>query len=232
MVCRYCGKAGHNIRTCIQKKEDETQNTENSTPTGNINPSPPTAPRRQNNNQITDDERIARNLQRSFLEEMKSIEYIVKFQNKTDYEIHIYILNIGLSHILCTDLIYVGYVEIFKEKSWIFNTKSRVLISKSCYGKETTIDKIKSEDILSFENINNINMNIEIKDKKTEIEKWKVSALKSQYLLQQIIKLGGMKCGNDAVESLLDLVQDIPFPKYNQNDLEHAGVPSQLTNIT
>ena len=41
-----------------------------------------------------------------------------------------------------------------------------------------------------------------------------------------------MDCGNDTIRSLLDLNQDIPFPKYDECDLEHAGVPSKLTNIT
>jgi len=65
---------------------------------------------------------------------------------------------------------------------------------------------------------------------KTEIEKWKECALKSKYLLDQLIKLGGMD--NDNFEPILDMVQDIQIPKHDELDKERSGIPSSLTNIT
>jgi hypothetical protein len=71
----------------------------------------------------------------------------------------------------------------------------------------------------------------EYKPKKTEIEEWKECALKSKYLLDQMIKLGGMKYDN--LEPILDMVQDINIPNTcSEVDKELAGVPSSLTNIT
>jgi hypothetical protein len=65
---------------------------------------------------------------------------------------------------------------------------------------------------------------------KTEIEKWKECALKSKYLLDQIIMLGGKKYEN--LEPILDMVQDIVVPETTELDKEIAGVPSTLTNVT
>ena len=65
---------------------------------------------------------------------------------------------------------------------------------------------------------------------KSELEKWKEVGLKSNYLLQELIKLGGMKYPN--LEPILDMVQDIHLPPHTDNDKEIAGIPSGLTNIT
>ena len=65
---------------------------------------------------------------------------------------------------------------------------------------------------------------------KSELDKWKECGLKSMFLLQEIIRLGGMKDEN--LEPVLDLVQDIHIPKHEAVDRERAGVPSTLTNIT
>lgn len=66
---------------------------------------------------------------------------------------------------------------------------------------------------------------------KKEIDQWKECALKSKYLLDQVIKLGGMKYEN--LEPILDMVQDITVPSScSEVDKEMAGIPSTLTNIT
>lgn len=61
------------------------------------------------------------------------------------------------------------------------------------------------------------------------IDQWKRYGLKSMYLLQQIIKLGGMNYENLA--PILDMVQDIETPPHNEADKESAGIPSALTNV-
>lgn len=66
--------------------------------------------------------------------------------------------------------------------------------------------------------------------KKNDIQQWRDCALKSLYLLDQLIKLGAKD--NDTYETILDLVQDIPVPPHEQIDRENAGVPSAFTNIT
>ena len=62
------------------------------------------------------------------------------------------------------------------------------------------------------------------------IDQWKRYGLKSMYLLQQIIKLGGMNYDNLA--PILDMVQDIETPAHSEADKERAGIPSTLTNVS
>jgi hypothetical protein len=77
----------------------------------------------------------------------------------------------------------------------------------------------------------NIIIDCEYNPPKKEIDQWKECALKSKYLLEQLIKLGGMKYEN--LVPILDMVQDITIPaSCSEIDKEMAGVPSALTNIT
>ena len=65
-----------------------------------------------------------------------------------------------------------------------------------------------------------------------ESMKWKQNAIKMKYLLDQMVKLGA----NDEnkypnLAPIMDLVQDIDLPDYDQLDRENAGIPSTLTNV-
>jgi hypothetical protein len=66
--------------------------------------------------------------------------------------------------------------------------------------------------------------------KKNELDQWKESSLKANFLLEQIIKMGGNKYEN--IAPMLDMVEDIIIPQHSDYDREFAGVPSKLTNIT
>ena len=54
--------------------------------------------------------------------------------------------------------------------------------------------------------------------------------MKLDYLLKQMIRLGGLE--DDNFSSILDLHQDIEVPEYTNLDLEVAGLPNGLTNLT
>jgi len=56
------------------------------------------------------------------------------------------------------------------------------------------------------------------------------SSLKMNYLIKEMIRLGGLE--NPNFEPILDLHQDIIMPSYDIVDLEAAGVPNNFTNIT
>ena len=64
----------------------------------------------------------------------------------------------------------------------------------------------------------------------SEKNKAMISLLKMDYLLKQMIRLGGLE--DDNFGSILDLHQDIDVPEYTNLDLEVAGLPNELTNIT
>ena len=56
------------------------------------------------------------------------------------------------------------------------------------------------------------------------------SLLKMNYLIQQLIRLGGLE--NDNFSPILELHQDIKLPEYDSVDLEAAGLPNEFTNVT
>lgn len=62
------------------------------------------------------------------------------------------------------------------------------------------------------------------------LTQWRISALKSKYLLEQLIRLGAMD--NPNLEPILDMLQDIDFPIHNEYDKDEAGVPSIFTNVS
>jgi len=98
-----------------------------------------------------------------------------------------------------------------------------------CYYGETSIGKGLKSDILFEDIANDINSIIEIK-KNTELEKWREAALKGDYLLKQLIRLGIGE--NEMYEPIIDLHQDIILPEHTERDKETAGIPSAFTNIT
>ena len=71
---------------------------------------------------------------------------------------------------------------------------------------------------------------IDNKEELSELNKWKFNALKLDYLIREVIKLGGKN--NDVLESVLDLHEDIELESCSEWFKDIAGVPSTFTNIT
>ncbi len=60
-------------------------------------------------------------------------------------------------------------------------------------------------------------------------DQWREAALKANYLLEQLGRLG--VSSNPNYEPIMDMVQDIPFPEYGEQDKERAGISSNFTNV-
>ena len=58
---------------------------------------------------------------------------------------------------------------------------------------------------------------------------WQKAALKSRFLLTELIRLGA--ANNPTYELILDMMQDIDYPKFTELDKDLAGIPSAYTNI-
>lgn len=56
------------------------------------------------------------------------------------------------------------------------------------------------------------------------------ASLKMDYLIQEMIRMGGLN--NPNLEPILELHQDIQLLDHDSIDLEAAGVPNEFTNIT
>ena len=81
-----------------------------------------------------------------------------------------------------------------------------------------------------FENKFSTPGHFEIKINKKDIEKWKEAALKCDFLIKELKRLGIEK--NDNFACIVDMHQDITIPDHSEVDKELAGIPSTLTNIT
>ena len=157
----------------------------------------------------------------------------MNFKNKTEYDIYVYWINdynkdYTIEQVY--DIKYIRYIEHDKSLEVLGKYGDQFLISKTYLGKTERYSNINTDDILKIAMIRNNKKDIIIKDKRSEIMKWKEAALKSKKILDDISKYGrGCAATN---ESLLDCIQDIPFPPITEADKEHSGVPSTLTNIT
>jgi len=60
-------------------------------------------------------------------------------------------------------------------------------------------------------------------------DQWREAALKANYLLEQLKRLGVQN--NPNYEPIMDMVQDIDFPEYSEQDKERSGISSAFTNI-
>ena len=67
-------------------------------------------------------------------------------------------------------------------------------------------------------------------EKLSELNRWKFNALKLDYLIRELIKLGAKN--NETLDVVLDLHEDIKLDKVSEWYKDIAGVPSTFTNIT
>jgi hypothetical protein len=229
MVCSHCKQTGHNYRTCPHlSQEDKVKILKDN------------KKKKEEANQRRD-----RWLQH---QETLRVRYIqnqrlsYEFINESDYELAVYWgsenSNI-LKHFSYIENRSVGKITCIKNhRICIFHSLQVTNpISSNQVLSEINIegDLFQRYSPIFDEYMKNIDVNIivlnkEFKPEKSEIDLWKESSLKANYLLEQIIKLGGKKYDN--IEPILDMVQDINIPTHNDYDRELAGIPSKLTNIT
>ena len=69
---------------------------------------------------------------------------------------------------------------------------------------------------------------IDDKDQLSPVNHWKFKALKLDYLIKEVIKLGGKE--HELFGSILDLHEDIKLNDVSEIEKEAAGIPSILTN--
>jgi hypothetical protein len=67
-------------------------------------------------------------------------------------------------------------------------------------------------------------------EKISELNRWKFNALKLDYLIRELIKLGAKN--NETLDIVLDLHEDITLDQVTEWYKDIAGIPSTFTNIT
>lgn len=104
---------------------------------------------------------------------------------------------------------------------------SKTKLGNECYYidiKDYIISEHKVTDKEPGTNICRIKMNRRI------LDQWKEAALKCDFLLKELKRLGIEK--NDNFACIIDMHQDIIIPQHTERDKEVSGIPSRLTNIT
>ena len=256
MPCSLCGGIGHNRRTCNTIIEENVQgNLQENVPENIEDPiitlliSEQFIRNSLINNSITTigKEKI------NFFESLLSIKYkefrIINLDNEISYDIYISNDN---SNVFQTDIKEYTYIGTIFPRSldkivsftgykylFTFNDEHRV-------NNENISEKniINYAELIIDDNIKDTYILNEIKEIETnkrfpvypsfklnEKNQTLISALKMNYLLNEMKRLGGLE--DDNYGCILDMHEDIVIPEHNDLDLEAAGLPNKLfTNIT
>ena len=150
-------------------------------------------------------------------------------ENKTRTHIYVYSMMEAACH---TDTIEpqesykLDYNEAFKE-----GDMENSIITDHDYDDVITYPEIEPQHILKMVTVKyGVRTTVTITSKETTKEdQWREAALKAQYLLKQLERLGVQN--NPNYEPIMDMVQDIEFPEYSEQDKERAGVTSEFTNV-
>tara|TARA_B100000674_G_scaffold5802_1_gene4677 strand:- start:1139 stop:1789 length:651 start_codon:yes stop_codon:yes gene_type:complete len=216
MVCSFCKQVGHNYKTCptISEEEKEKKMKEN-------------YEKKKKMKEKSEKKKKMKEKTQYLIVNNSNTELVVYYGWINSRYINRYrYLSVGESiNISCIKMIHTIVILPFIE---------------ICNGNPNAPHELQMIDCESYsmmfnEKLKNydgdtILINKKYDPPKTELEKWRECALKSKYLLDELIKMGGMKYDN--LEPILDMVQDINVPNYDEIDKERAGVPSILTNIT
>jgi hypothetical protein len=111
------------------------------------------------------------------------------------------------------------------------NALTNYTITNHDYGDRVTLSQLQPIHVMKFLTIEyGTHETVTITQQSlTKEDQWKECALKSLYLLTQLDRLGAKN--NPNYEAILDMVQDIEYPEYSEQDKERAGITSAFTNI-
>lgn len=127
--------------------------------------------------------------------------------------------------------ILVDILPGMTEDIYFYNDNTKIIASKRNLGRSTYYMDIKERNNIVQEVFAGpCNGRLEVKGEKRELEKWKEAALKADYLIKQLKRLGIEK--NENYNAIVDLHQDIVIPEHTERDKEIAGIPSTFTNVT
>jgi len=217
MVCSICGGIGHNRRTCPQRNTTGLVNGGDQQINSTNRPSPPNHPPPPSN--------------------QKTIK-LINMKNEN------YLIYWVMGNIMIEDLDNkenaINYIGMIR-KSDIFNIRTRDghrfylvphrLDLEPPYHPQT--DKqffIEPYLQLNIHEGSSKEIHIDDGEKLSELNRWKFNALKLDYLIRELIKLGAKN--NETLDAVLDLHEDIKLDNVSEWYKDIAGVPSTFTNIT
>ena len=158
----------------------------------------------------------------------------IQMKNETEQIVYIYFgkkRSDGLdNYIECKYLLNIdpGKTKgiLYSDTETVFYA-SKTLLNDRCYYidiKDYIVSENKVTDKEPGTNISRIKMNRQL------LDQWRETALKCDFLLRELKRLGVEKDENFA--AIIDMHQDIIIPRHSERDKEVSGIPSRLTNIT
>ena len=252
MVCSICGATGHNCRTCPTLTTPQRPQRMSQIPQRPQRPANPNPSLTLNQNTINSiisqltlipnspilsaiiSPQTNRNSQNSSNLHMPPSSHLIRmvhpvFTNSIGKDINVYRI---------TDENKLKFVTIVYSNNTVSHYVNYT-VGWELIGTDVTLDENIDYDwiiqnmasqILFAKTFVNHNQSIHIEEIDVSKE-WKNNAIKMKYLLDQMVNLGA----NDEkvypnLAPIMDLVQDIVLPDYDQLDRENAGIPSTLTN--
>ena len=235
MPCSHCQGSGHNIQTCPNISEEERKKIKEEKKKKKLE-----AEQRRIlvAERYRQQQELLKKKREEELKKMATYEVI----NDTQHELAVYwAVNDAddFTHFTYVPNNSSKEIRCYKEKHQLCLVHVLDVVSNSYVNDVPKHIKIAKQspgvNILFRENMKNYSGDIIFIDKpfvpkKSELDRWKESSLKANFLLQEIIKMGGKSYEN--LEPMLDMVEDIKIPEHTDYDKELAGIPSNLTNIT
>ena len=217
MVCSICNGTGHNRRTCPQRNTTSLVTGDNSQQSNTTNrPTPPRHPPPTNKKTIK----------------------LINMRNE-NYLIYWVMGNLMVQDLDSreTPINYIGMLR--KNATFKVSTKDghrfylvpHKLDLDPPYHPQT--DKqffIEPYLQLNIHEGSNKEIHIDEGEKLSELNRWKFNALKLDYLIRELIKLGAKN--NETLDVVLDLHEDIVLDNVSEWYKDVAGIPSTFTNIT
>ena len=229
MVCSICGQPGHNRRTCPQRNTTGLVNSSNvqqinsqqinSQQSNTTNrPTPPITPPPPASNK-------------------KTIK-LINMRNE-NYLIYWVVGNLMIEDLDDKEnpINYMGMLRVSDKFGLNTMIGHRFYLIPHCLDLEPPYhpqtDKqffIKPYLQLNIHEGSNKEIYIDDGEKLSELNRWKFNALKLDYLIREMIKLGAKN--NETLDVVLDLHEDITLDSVSEWYKDIAGVPSKFTNIT
>ena len=116
-------------------------------------------------------------------------------------------------------------IKYKKDNTCIITTRS--FCGSESYYMDIT-DQMISENLASDKDPNTNTLVID--GQSSEVTQWKAAALRCDFLLKELKRLGIES--NDNYAAIVDMHQDIVIPNHTERDKENAGIPSVFTNVT
>ena len=252
MPCSICGCIGHNRRTCnmnIQENVQENVQENIEDPIITLLISEQFIRNSLINNSITTigKEKI------NFFESLLSIKFkefrLINLDKEISYDMYISNDNSNVFQTEEREYTYVGTIfprsldkiTTFTGYKYLFTFNDEHRVNNENISEKNIINYA---ELIIDDNIEDTYILNEIKEIETnkrfpvypsfklnEKNQALISALKMNYLLNEMKRLGGLN--DDNYGCILDMHEDIVIPEHNDLDLEAAGLPNKLfTNIT